>query len=105
MKHEHFHYHYPTKDSHFSGNHPTLDQVNALSERTSVITGHGQFEIYSKPNIVLQESEDKYKNQYRPYRKRAEDDSYFPVEDTKDSDQFGRDTKSLMDDKDNKSME
>ena len=48
---------------------------------------------------MIQENEDKYKNQYRPYGKRAEDDSYFPMENEKDFAQIEFENKSLIDDK------
>ena len=76
-----------------------LTSIPLLSERTGIITGHGKFEIYNKPNIVIQENEEKYKNQYRPYGKRADDDSYFPMDGNKDSDQLEFESKSLIDDK------
>ena len=37
VKHEHFHYHYPTKDSHYSGHHPTIDQIKPLSARLDIL--------------------------------------------------------------------
>jgi len=92
VKHEHFHYHYPTKDSHSSGNHPKLDQnkgalvqtlgvQNGLNGRTGIITGHGQYEFYSKPIEIQPGNTEKYKHQYKgqPYKKRAEDEAYFPM--------------------------
>ena len=87
MKHEHFHYHYPTKDSHYSGNHPTLDEINGLSGRTGIITSHGKYEIYSKP-VVMESNLEKYKHQYKgePYKKRADDEEpYFPIDENSDN--------------------
>ena len=98
MKHEHFHYHYPTKDSHFSGSHPqaadlmTTQDLTPVADfltphdpnrRTGIITGHGQYQIYSKPIDLQLENSEKYKNQYKgqPYKKRAEDKAYFPTGD------------------------
>ena len=114
VKHEHFHYHYPTKDSHSSGNHPKLDQnkgaliqtlgvQNGLNGRTGIITGHGQYEFYSNPIEMQPGSTEKYKHQYKgqPYKKRADDEAYFPM---------GEDVSSKLDaqslrDKNNRNLE
>ena len=55
---------------------------NGLNGRTGIITGQGQYEFYSKPEFEVQPGNtEKYKHQYKgqPYKKRAEDEAYFPM--------------------------